>query len=72
MFIVVTEYANPYTESEVGNKNQNYGAGIKFVLGGALNSAMGRSFIIDNLRVYNTRLISASEVAQIYEAEGRK
>lgn len=69
---VVTEYANPYTESEVGNKNQNYGAGIKFVLGGALNSAMGRSFIIDNLRVYNTRLISASEVAQIYEAEGRK
>lgn len=69
---VVTEYANPYTENEIGNMNQNYGAGIKFVLGGSLNSAMGRSFIIDNLRVYNTRLISASEVAQIYEAESQR
>lgn len=69
---VVTEFANPYTENEVGNRNQNYGAGIKFVLGGSLNSAAGRSFIIDNLRVYNTRLISASEVSQIYEAESMK
>lgn len=69
---VVTEFANPYTENEDGNRNQNYGAGIKFVLGGSLNSATGRSFIIDNLRVYNTRLISASEVLQIYEAESKR
>lgn len=48
--------------------------GVKFQLGGTMkrNSTTtlnALSMSIDNLRVYDTRILSASEVKEIYEAE---
>ena len=69
---VATEYCNPYSQ---GNSSQaDYGYGVKFQLGGTMkrNSTTtlnALSMSIDNLRVYDTRVLSASEVKEIYEAE---
>mgnify|MGYP000009380776 FL=1 len=69
---VATEYCNPFSQ---GNSSQaDYGYGVKFQLGGTMkrNSTTtlnALSMSIDNLRVYDTRVLSASEVKEIYEAE---
>ncbi|MGG6495541.1 UNVERIFIED_CONTAM: LamG domain-containing protein, partial [Bacteroidetes bacterium 56_B9] len=68
---IATEYCNPYSQ---GNSSQaDYGYGVKFQLGGTMkrNSTTtlnALSMSIDNLRVYDTRVLSASEVKEIYEA----
>jgi hypothetical protein len=53
------------------------GKGIKFVMGGELHvygileyTIPGINMNIDNLRVYDTRELSANEIRQIYKAEG--
>jgi len=68
----ITEYANPFSESEVGQAS--YGTGTMFVMGGSLelgsnNILNGTNMIVDNFRVYDTRLLSSQEVKEIYEAK---
>lgn len=69
---VATEYCNPFSQ---GNSSQaDYGYGVKFLFGGAMkrNSTTTLNAVsmnIDNLRVYDTRVLSGSEVREIYEAE---
>ena len=69
---VATESCNPFSQ---GNSSQaDYGYGIKFQFGGSmkrnstttLNSV---SMSVDNLRVYDTRVLSGSEIKEIYKAE---
>ncbi|WP_163629088.1 carboxypeptidase regulatory-like domain-containing protein [Paludibacter sp. 221] len=54
----------------------DYNAGVKFVLGGenTINNSLLFPSIsglqIDNLRIYNTRVLTELEVMQIYQAEG--
>lgn len=68
---VITENANPFTESETSNNS--YGSGVKFVLGGEIE--LYRSILnatnmsVDNFRVYDTRRLTADEVKAIYNAE---
>lgn len=64
------------TSHNYGAKNYSIGKGIKFILGGELISRLyrdplmdGASMIIDNLRIYNKRELSAEEIGQIYEFE---
>lgn len=72
---VATESCNPFSQ---GNSSQaDYGYGIKFQFGGSmkrnstttLNSV---SMSVDNLRVYDTRVLSGSEIKEIYKAEKAK
>ena len=50
-----------------------YGTGSRFTIGGSLTShdetINGTNMVIDNFRVYDTRLLSAQEIKQIYEAK---
>ena len=64
---VVTEDNNPFSESEGMSDQKNYNAGIKFVMGGSINQATPTSIVLDNLRVYKYRAITAEEVKEIYE-----
>lgn len=64
------------TSHNYGAKNYSIGKGIKFILGGELISRLyrdplmdGASMIIDNLRIYKKRELSAEEIGQIYEFE---
>ena len=66
---VVTEYNNPFSESEGTSDKKNYNAGIKFVMGGSVKQANPTTITIDNLRIYKYRAITAEEVKQIYEFE---
>lgn len=71
----VTEDCNPFNQSN--DSQGDYGYGIKFQFGGALeyNGTEKRNAVtmsVDNLRVYDTRMLSASEVKEIFEAESRK
>ena len=66
---VVTEDNNPFSESEGMSDQKNYNAGIKFVMGGSINQATPTSIVLDNLRVYKYRAITAEEVKEIYEFE---
>lgn len=63
-------------------KSHNYGTyytvgkGVKFLLGGSVKPVShrpdvidGASMIIDNLRIYNKRALSADEIVQIYKFE---
>jgi hypothetical protein len=67
------EYTDVVTES-----SGSPGKCIKFVMGGGLHVSTylsqytipGISMNIDNLRVYDTRELSANEIRQIYRAEG--
>jgi hypothetical protein len=66
------DYTDVVTEEATG---WPYGRGLKFILGGEVqkgyNSTIaGISMNVDNLRIYNTRVLSDVEVKQIYEAEG--
>ena len=59
---------------QVNSSQADYGYGVKFQLGGTMkrNSTTtlnALSMSIDNLRVYDTRVLSASEVKEIYEVE---
>ncbi|MDR1407374.1 MAG: carboxypeptidase regulatory-like domain-containing protein [Tannerella sp.] len=48
-----------------------YDYGIRFIIGGAIGSGLpGIDMNIDNLRIYNTRELSADEIRKIYKAEG--
>lgn len=69
----VTEDDNPFSEGETGAQ-KNYDACIKFVLGGELNESYApqlsaTKLVIDNLRFYRSRMLSAEEVQTIYNAE---
>lgn len=69
---VITEYANPFSEAEVGSNS--YGSGIKFVMGGSIklsnsNTLNGTNMTIDNFRVYDTRRLTGEEVKSIYDAK---
>lgn len=69
---VITEYANPFSEAEVGNNS--YGSGVKFVMGGSIklsnsNTLNGTNMTIDNFRVYDTRRLTGEEVKSIYDAK---
>lgn len=69
---VITEYANPYSED--GYSQSSYGTGTKFVMGGSIklshnNTLNATNMAIDNLRVYDTRKITAEEVKAIYKAK---
>lgn len=59
----VTEGINPFSEAE--SVNAHYGTGTKFILGGKNVPNMQ----IANLRVYDARLLSASEIKEIYDAK---
>lgn len=64
---VITQNADTYGNGGV------YGDGIKFIFGGSATygskSINGTNMSIDNLRVYNTRSLSAQEVKAIYDAK---
>ena len=69
----VTEDDNPFSEGETGS-NKNYDACMKFVLGGELNESYSpklsaTKLIVDNIRFYRSRMLSAEEVKTIYNAE---
>lgn len=69
----VTEDDNPFSEGETG-ANKNYDACIKFVLGGELNESYApklpaTKLVVDNMRFYRSRMLSAEEVKTIYNAE---
>ena len=67
------EFVDKITLSDQGYDTVNYGT--KFVFGGSLTrsgftpSLNWISMSIDNLRIYNTRVLTAEEVKQIYEYE---
>lgn len=69
---VVTEYANPFSESDTANRT--YGTGVKFVMGGSAklsnsNTLNGINMAVDNFRVYDARMLTADEVKTIYNAK---
>lgn len=68
---VITEGANIFTEGETSDNS--YGSGTKFVMGGEIDlynqTLNGTNMSVDNIRVYDTRKLSAKEIKQIYEAE---
>lgn len=70
---IVTEDANPFSED--GNSSQSsYGTGTKFVMGGEVKISSsktlnGANMVIDNFRVYDTRILSDAEIKQIYDFE---
>ena len=53
--------------------NTSLGKGTKFVLGGEIiqkyTKLPATNLTIDNFRVYSTRMLSDSEIKQIYEAK---
>lgn len=68
---VITEVANPFSEAESGQVS--YGTGLKFIMGGTVklsNSVTlnGTNMVVDNFRVYDTRMLSAQEIKTIYDA----
>ena len=70
---VVTEDDNPAAERGTGN-SKNYNACTKFVMGGELNESYApqlsaSKLVIDNLRIYRSRMLSEDEVKTIYNAE---
>ena len=69
---VVTEEANPFDED--GSSQSSYGTGIKFVMGGEVKissnkTLSGANMVIDNFRVYDTKILSDSEIKRIYNFE---
>lgn len=69
---VITEYANPFSEAESGEAT--YGSGTKFIMGGSIklsnsNTLSGTNMSVDNLRVYDTRRLTATEIKSIYNAK---
>lgn len=71
----VKEDCNPFDQTS--ETTGDYGYGVRFQLGGALeyNGTEKRNSLtmnIDNLRIYDTRMLSASEVKQIYTSESKK
>lgn len=68
----ITEDGNPFTEAE--RENASYDTGVKFVMGGSLTlysgtTLNGTNMSIDNLRIYDTRRLSADEVKAIYKSK---
>lgn len=69
---VITEYANPFSEAEVGSNS--YGSGTKFIMGGDVQLSHstklnGTNMSVDNFRVYDTRRLTADEIKSIYNAK---
>lgn len=60
----ITEDINPFSEGE--SSNAHYGTGSKFILGGEKTP---NNMQIANLRVYDSRQLSASEINEIYNAQ---
>ncbi len=70
---VVTEDANVFGEA-AGSGQASYGTGIKFIMGGSVKLSSSRTLTgtnmsVDNLRVYDTRKLSAEEIKSIYNAK---
>lgn len=68
----ITEDGNPFTEAE--RESASYDTGVKFVMGGSLTlysgtTLNGTNMSIDNLRIYDTRRLSADEVKAIYKSK---
>ena len=69
------EYIDRTTLQNQGGSSSGHGVGTKFVFGGPLSrsgynlSLNWISMSIDNLRIYNTRVLTSEEVKQIYEYE---
>lgn len=72
------EYTDQITENFVHLSSQAYGVGIKFIFGGEIITrdnvvnAAAIGMTLDNLRIYNSRLLNPTEIKQIYKAEGGK
>lgn len=69
----VTEDDNVFTERQEG-ADKNYDACTKFIMGGELNESYvpkiaATRLVIDNLRFYRSRMLTAEEVKTIYNAE---
>ena len=64
------EYVDTVTLGQEGSTN---GFGTKFIFGGNFNNGYltlsALSMTIDNLRIYNTRVLSAQEIKNIYNYE---
>ena len=64
------EYVDTVTLGQEGSTN---GFGTKFIFGGNFNNSYltlsALSMTIDNLRIYNTRVLSAQEIRNIYNYE---
>lgn len=62
-------YYNPFDTGDQGDLNH----GNKFVVGGSVMSnkttVSGSTMIMDNLRIYSSRVISSDEVKKIFEVE---
>lgn len=68
----VTETANHFSEN--GGSQSSYDTGTTFVMGGSLklsNSVTlnATNMTVDNFRVYDNRMLSGSEIKEIYEAK---
>lgn len=68
----VTETANHFNEN--GGSQSSYDTGTTFVMGGSLklsNSVTlnATNMTVDNFRVYDNRMLSGSEIKEIYEAK---
>ena len=69
---VITEEANPFSEN--GDEQSSYDTGTKFIMGGSVklsnsNTLSGTNMSVDNFRVYDTRLLSADEVYNIFKTK---
>lgn len=69
------ELIDAISEEVLSAYNLEYGNGVRFVLGGniqrqgTIKIPAISNVIIDNLRIYNSRRLSESEINQIYKAE---
>ena len=64
-------YVDGYKSDQLVEGNASYQCGIKFTMGGSLDwpDINATTIIIDNLRVYKYRTITADEVKEIYHFE---
>ena len=64
-------YVDGYKSDQLVEGNASYQCGIKFTMGGSLDrpDINATTIIIDNMRVYKYRTITADEVKDIYQYE---
>ena len=64
-------YVDGYKSDQLVEGNASYQCGIKVTMGGSLDrpDINATTIIIDNLRVYKYRAITADEVKEIYHFE---
>lgn len=67
-----TEECNPFDQTS--STQGDYGQGVRFIVGGKMqrnstNVLNALNMTVDNLRVYDSRRLSTSEIQEIYQAE---